>query len=481
MMAVVDPLAEASARVACATLIQRCAHAVCVGAPLYNHGKVRECIYLYAAAAERCMQHREGLPAEVIAHLQEAISAAGEQFSASHRAWVLRNGLDRAVASAVQICGSRSPPPEDAKNGTPVTPSKKVTGDCWAADCRHKAQFSTRESACRLLELPNDMSALLLGPLSAVSLSCLGGTCTALHKQARAHAATRLESVWPSPRGAGAEERCHVLWARTLHAIEEMVDHVGPNPSRRRWWDEWPQLMVAEAREALAPGTVDMGDFVRGGRRAIEALLTQHQLGLQWMVDAGWPPLHAAATMLLSSCCAAQLGRCIRQRRTTFAASCHALASALRERAAAISAPAPPVYAAIEGPMGLASADPVWRQLLRTPLRSGASFVVSAPVQACAYPTAVPDGTNHGPLERLISAACELRSGATIVCFVSEAQRCAGDALRTCIQTGPAAYVLPPLCTVTVIAEYLPGEWTHGGEAAPVPRRCVCVRVHAPY
>ena len=163
-------------------------------------------------------------------------------------------------------------------------------------------------------------------------------------------------------------------------------------------------------------------------------------------------------------CGAATIGHALREGAAGFAASAHALGDALRLRAAAVSTPAPPTYAAIQGPVGLAAADPAWLAMLRpldarrldatddatdddtndaaarslrstpctellggaagaagapdsaplasAPFAGGApstsSFVASAPVQACAHPTCMPHAAGGGPLYRLSSAPCSL-------------------------------------------------------------------------
>ena len=195
------------------------------------------------------------------------------------------------------------------------------------------------------------------------------------------------------------------------------------------------------------------------------------------MIDAGWPVTHAAATMLLLACGSSAIGRSIRDKSSAYAASAHALCDALRQRALHVSTAAPPCYAAVEGLFGLAVADEGWRALLE-PLPAGHTFVARAPALACAHPTRVPGVRGSGPVHRLASSACELRDGATIVCFLSD-YRGAGDALRSLLQVGPHAYALPPLAEVTLVATLESGAWAH--EGATVRRRCVCVRIRTPY
>jgi len=197
------------------------------------------------------------------------------------------------------------------------------------------------------------------------------------------------------------------------------------------------------------------------------------------MVDAGWTPTHSATAMLLLACGSGAIGRAIGQRSPAFAASTHALINALRHRAWSISTAAPPAYASIEGSFGLAAADPVWRELLSGEVRVGHKLTTSSPLQAALHPTRLPDPDSGGPVHRLVSAACELRMGGPLVCFLSE-RGGRGEALRTLLQTSPIGFALPPLATIKLVAIHEPGEW-HVGQREPIWRRCFCVTVHVAY
>lgn len=281
------------------------------------------------------------------------------------------------------------------------------------------------------------------------------------------------------PLGGGVP-RTHPRWARTLHALDLLECLIGPRPSSRQWWHEWPKLCAVDAAHT-DQSPVDMRSFIRGGDKSIPAMLQQYAAGLSWMVDAGWTPLTATIAMLLLACGSAAIGHAIRSKSRELAASIHALSAALRHRAWAITTAAPPTYASVEGYFGLAASDPSWLALLEPGVPLGCTFRTCAPLQACIHPSrlpAVPEPAADGPIHRVVSAACELRVGGPIVCFISEV-RSQGDALRTLMQTSPIGYALPPLAEITLVAVHRPGEWRHGDMT--VWRHCFCVTVRAFY
>ena len=360
-----------------------------------------------------------------------------------------------------------------------------------------------------LLELPEDVGQLVLSKCSARSLANLARTCRSMRLVCLKEGAARMRKCQPKLfRGMVSAADAHPRWLRTLASLEALEAAVGPRPplASRKWWDEWTELRMAEAAHT-GQQPINPTMFGPGGERSIKALLRQYAAGLSWMVDAGWAPLQASAVMLLLACGSAALGHSIRNKSDTFAASAHALFDALRQRAWGISTPAPPTFASIEGIFGLASADPAWCSLLANDVSIGHSFVTSAPIQACLHPSRLPTpdeadfgAAGHGqgqqphgvgsngsatfsslssPLHRAASAACELRFGGPIVCFLSEVRDLQGDCLRTLIQTSPISYALPPLSRVTLVAMHGPGELHHCSN--PLWRRTFCVTVSAEY
>ena len=503
-----DELAQASARVACALLVQRCMHAVRWGAPLYNKGALHECISVYELAAHACVNHPQNIPPSVITRLESALSESLKQSCASRKAWLLRHGLDDAIKVAVAIANANVSPPPAPRGDAESEGGKVRHRDSWSssgeADARGEASTvgwdaGSRQrrhkrsprppsppDVCHLLRLPHDLATILLSDMPALALGRLASTCSSLRALVHTHTATIIERVAPAlvegmAPHAEAGATFYARWLRTLHARELVQARVPRNANGRRFWDEWPRMMAAEeVRLNRGPeAVVDLRAFMRGGARSVARLLLTHQHGVRWMLDAGWTAADACATMLLLSCGAATLGHAVREGNADFAASVHAVCDALRARAAGVSTPAPYTYAAIEGRYGLAAADPQWQQLLGADATVGRAFVTCAPVLAGTHPTRMPDAECAGPLYRLASAPCELRRGAPLVCFLSEPPRCGGDALRTMLQVGPSAYALPPLSTVTLVATLAPGQWVHAGEV--IQRRCLCVRVRTPY
>ena len=472
-----DELAQASARVACALLVQRCMHAVRWGAPLYNKGALHECISVYELAARACVNHPQNIPPSVITRLESALSESLKQSCASRKAWLLRRGLDDAIKVAVAIANANvSPPPAPRSDAEREGGGKVRHRDSWSssgeADARVEASTvgwdagsrqrrhkrSSRPPSppdvCHLLRLPHDLAAILLSDMPALALGRLASTCSSLRALVHAHTATIVERVAPAwwrawrhtrrpappstPVGSGPCTRGSLVQAR-----------VPRNANGRRFWDEWPRMMAAEeVRLNRGPeAVVDLRAFMRGGARSVARLLLTHQHGVRWMLDAGWTAADACATMLLLSCGAATLGHAVREGNADFAASVHAVCDALRARAAGVSTPAPYTYAAIEGRYGLAAADPQWQQLLGADATVGRAFVTCAPVLRGPARRACP--TRNAPgrctASRAPRASCAAR--APLVCFLSEPPRCGGDALQTMLQV-PSAYALPPLSTV---------------------------------
>lgn len=332
--------------------------------------------------------------------------------------------------------------------------------------------------------LPHEMTLDVLRHLGGADLGALSGTCRAM----RANAATTAERLvramrrsLPDPAGSAAVP----CWPRALVAAERLEVAVGPCPSHP-WWREWAPMRVDEVR-LLEGRRIEELAFMPGGALSIASLVQRYRHGLTWMLQAGWPLAHATRCMLLSAYCSSAMGASVREGSPRYAASTHALASTLQQRAWCITAAAPKTYASIDGTFGLCKSDPAWLALLDPDLAAsfvGRSFVTSAPIQASADPTtlpAVPSATSGGgggfpetvPLHRLSSAAFELRHGGGLVCFRSEHKP--GANLLGLVQTSPTGYQLPPLATVTLEGVEQPGAWEVNG--CVVWRRLFTVRV----
>ena len=505
-------------RLGAAWLVQRCTHAIRLGAPMYNAGAIYECTELYRTTIIECMRHPHNVP-EAVQRIFHEVLGRHSLISASRRAWDFRRALDQAISIATAVC---SPPPQTRKDSPTsimhvpaVAPSDARDAHGWdpasRIQARRRPHSSTAASSCsdassprnsRLISMPCDVLPLVLGHLCACELSALARTCTTLRGSSYAMAAAAVCASEPALRrdvrartgrtghvdigaaggGGGADVVSGAApepsWVRTLHAIETVETYVGPRPVGRAWWNEWPALRRAESSSTTSE-VIDDAAFGRGGSHSIKVLLSQHAASLSWMVDAGWTPLHASITMLLLACTAAAIGRAIRDRSPAFAATVHALTDAMRQRARMVRSAAPPTYASIEGSFGLSEADPIWLELLHAGVALGHRFVTCAPLQAAIHPTRLPDPTHGGPVHRLVSAACEIRNGGPLVCFLSE-RGSPGDPLRTLLQTSPIGYALMPLATIELVAIHEPDTW-HAGNREPVPRRCFCVRVRVDY
>ena len=472
--------ATSSTRLAAAQLVQRCALAIAIGAALYNRGATNECIEVYAQAMRTSLGCAE-TPPDVSCAFQDALQSSQTFLSASRRAWSLRRALNEAILAAAQTAGASCPPPSASPTTTgwehyqrvlkrpAVRSYKESTSACRLSEAQ--------DELCYLLALPHEMSMCVLSQLPARVLARLACTCTSLHQRVHEHAVVAMRMLQPKlfQGTPAAGEFQHPRWLHSLMSIELLTEAVGPPPADgRKWTHEWAAMRTAEAlHTGQAPP--DARTFLPGGERSIKALLQKYAAGLSWMIDCGWSPVHASCTMLLLACGSSAIGASIRARSSEFAASAHALCDALRQRAWAISTPAPPTYASIEGQFGLATTDDVWAQLLAEDVRPGLTFLTSAPLQASVHPTRMPEAARqNGPMHRLASAACELRCGGPIVCFLS---RAGGnrEPLRTLIQTSPIGFALPPLVTVRLVSAHEPGAWQHGGNV--MWRKCFCVHI----
>jgi len=492
-----DPLASASSRVAAAWLVNRVTSAIAVGAPLYNSGAVAECVDIYADTISCCVA-QSNIPPNVRDLFLDAVQRCEGLISISRKAWELRHALDLGIKEAASIAdASRSPSPEPwAVKPSVGRVASSAAG--WQAVNRasrlprhapspgdHASRPNSRQrladesspltplspSCCQLLALPEDVQPEILNQLGGCTLGALSGTCRAFRLSARAHAAELLRADQPSLfRGVAVAERSHARWPRALHSLEMLEQKVGPRPGSRRWADEWPALRAADSELSLGV-IVDQRPFAPGGEGCIRAMLRHNAAGVSWMIDAGWSLLHASTCMALLAGGSVAIGHSIRERSCAFAASAHGLCDVLRQRACAISTAAPPTYASMDGPFGLAVADPGWLALLQRDTAPGCTFVTSAPLQAYLNPRGQPhEGTDetallepHGPVVLFVSA----RSGQ-------------GDVLRTLLQISPVSFALPPLATVTLVGTTAAGD-LHDDTFGPIMRQCICVRVGVPY
>lgn len=487
-----------------AVLVRHCARVVSTGAPMYNRGSIRECADYLQTSAHSLLQGNLLEPKTQQIFLK-ALTSASELTSAAQRAWTLRLAFDEVIRNSVSYSSAQQRPAsrQSSAERPPSPPPRSVArldlgrAGGTSSSSSSSSSRSSPPSLSPLLGLPEELTALIVVRLDGRSLGVLGSVCHSLRTLAWAAAQDAMRRLQPDlfrrKEGAGLgsapvrsaaaadEGSAEPHWARSLHAIELLQAAVGPRPTHP-WWQEWAAMRMEEARITSHHGVVvvaDVASYLPGGERSIGSLLRQYAGGLSWMLDAGWPLTHAASTMLLLACGSSAIGYSIRQRTPQFAASAHMLADALRQRAWSISTSVPPTYASIEGVFGLASADPGWSELLRADVTLGYSFVTTAPVQASLNPTRLPESEGYiEPVHRIGSAACELRVGGPLVCFLSDWGG-RGDNLRTLVQTSPIGFALPPIATITLVAVHEPGTWQSDGQV--MWRRRFCVRMRCPY
>ena len=513
-------------------LAQHCAYAIHLGSPLYNQGATQECAALYEEAIKAIIE-THATPGYIIKHLCDALDNSQSLVSASRRAWALRNSLDMVlnVVASPSLASSPTPteepvveeasgwssvsravrPARRAQHPEPAPPASQIASPASSASPFPSIGRSDSSGGgrCLLLALPEDVAELVLLPLSSRDLGQLSGTCSALRRRAHARAESMMRAYQPMLfRSLASGERVHAgAWVRSLCAVEQLVARVGPRPHGRNWWNEWVALRLAEGVHTGDNNTVDPRSFRPGGERSIKALLRQYAAGLSWMVDAGWTPLNASATMLLLACGSTALGQSIRTNSTEFAASAHALLSALRQRARGISTPAPPSYASLAD---LAAADPAWLALVDHPSEATGDeqpnlhmgdvhIVTNAPLQASLFPRQPtqeqqPQEQPPQPPQPQVQVGAaadaqvadgddvevweDLGSPGPLVCFLSE-RRGPGDVLSTLIQISPITFALPPISTIRLVADHPANGWQLGDHT--MTRRCLCVTARVVY
>lgn len=145
-----DPLAAESARVAAALLVQRCAFAISVGAPLYNCGDASACGDVYERTMRSCIQ--PSLPTEVRRIFEDALANSRLLVSASRKAWELRRALDLAVELATAIANATHSPAtttygRSGRRGSVETPANMpaVASELWTSNARAAKSSSRRE------------------------------------------------------------------------------------------------------------------------------------------------------------------------------------------------------------------------------------------------------------------------------------------------------------------------------------------------
>mmetsp|Transcript_35013 Transcript_35013/g.57941 ORF Transcript_35013/g.57941 Transcript_35013/m.57941 type:complete len:396 (-) Transcript_35013:172-1359(-) len=281
------------------------------------------------------------------------------------------------------------------------------------------------------------------------------------------------------------EAACHA-WARSLTALEELEEHIGPAPSRT-WQDEWVRMRMEQAR-LLAISTRNIEAFERhcdamhdqiveafevGGQLTIEVEAKQScSRMIAWKEHRGWGPRAACAGTLLISCGSAALACSLMERSPRYAASLYELHRILDERAW-LGDVAPETFASLHGPFGAATEDASWSVLSADPspgLTWRSKGVVLAMV---ANQSSFPDGNGFRcPVNERGEVRYELRDS-DIVRFISSAPDRSGS--HSLVETDLNVFRLPPLALVRLERTENCGEWRANGHL--VQRRCYTVSV----
>lgn len=452
--------------------------ALALWSPRYNAGDALGCARAYRDVAVTVMAS-EIIGADLKVLLESALKQEDREFSASHRAWTLRSALDATLNTMLCIV---TPTRDD--------PSRRVAGEashwgraerCVSADSITgpvlKAQAKTTAARGQLGSLPPELIDLIFAELGMRTLSVAARVCVAWADQALATARLRLSSK--KLRSLDCDRVLgHMGWMSILEAVERLEQCAGPKPVDQNWWNEWPALRAEEMMCSGQPSLARTENFDRGGPDSLRNLLKQYSLTLAWMVDAGWPPLDAAACICLNACRTA-LARQLQQLPSMHtggalkhAASSHTIAEILRDRASRVDSPAPLAYASFCcGPSGLAECDEAWFALVDSSATAGACIRTSVMLKASSDPFVV-DGLGAPTSFGAVETGWD-RLASPVICVRSE--RPSGGRLRSLVQASPYLYLLPPLATVTLEKVDQPGQWEVHGRT--IWRSCYTVRV----
>lgn len=285
--------------------------------------------------------------------------------------------------------------------------------------------------------------------------SLMSARAVAMEWYTQAEVAAEL-IVRRSMRSLPPESGCIMCWPRALAALDAFQRAVGPKPERS-WWQEWPQLRLAETK--LAGSQCESDEiFQRGGGGSCAKALRKYSTCISWMVAAGWTTPHAVACLLLGAGGTEALGHALRSGSCQHAASAHALWEALAVRAAQLTLAkpgwsAPPTYACLGGRFGLMASDPVWANLLLPGAKPGLSFITSSLVQATSEPMCPCDGSGALGFGVCVQGAAHagfvhVTMGAEVVVFVSSPSSSAGH--HSLLLSSPQGYHLPPMARVTL-------------------------------
>ena len=233
---------------------------------------------------------------------------------------------------------------------------------------------------------------------------------------------------------------------------------IGAAQPSRSWETEWQRLRSDEL--ALTGQSVPPGAFGRGGSESVERRVAAFEKTIAWAKAAGWSDVHAEAYTLISCCGRAALARALRANSPAYAACTHLAFEALSSAASSLREPAPPCYTSLEGRFGLCALDPCWAALLDAGAKVGLQLVTSAIVFGDAGAGALKAEGFHKLVNRDGATEYELQES-DIVCFRSAPT--ADDGIRSLVQTGAAAYDVPPMTTCTLEGVDAPGEWEEHG------------------
>ena len=285
--------------------VQIIATAIAVGAPQYNRGDSDACYHTYRLTAQmllgslRCPLHTEH--AEL---LLSALTRASKMLSASRRAWVVREALDRIMLECVAAAsGADGSAPKAARRAggtvavganqsastllacprsssprasSPSSPPPTSAAGAARRGARGAAAASIAEARLARARAPPPPSSPCAdahhrgGDRGASSSAAAPAPAPAVAAPAAALAAapSLMGGVAPPPpAGVGPPA------IRALGALEALEERVGGRPSHP-WWVEWTPMRCEEMRLTEQPQYADQPElFNAGGPLSIRALL----------------------------------------------------------------------------------------------------------------------------------------------------------------------------------------------------------------
>jgi len=269
-----------------------------------------------------------------------------------------------------------------------------------------------------------------------------------------------------------------------LLSLDEVV---GRAPTDRTWRDEWMELNLELARTSGFDIEATRPKLEPGGKFHYDTKLANYEHQVSYKTATGWSVEDAEAHVALSGACSPVLAESIKTGETRFAASCHAIYSALVQAAKLQTTTPPTCYSWIHGKGGLNEIDHKFASL-EVPDANGFRGLTCAGEISCIGPTQTFDISEMFPRDGAKPQRREMSGGQAtfkdldgdVVAFISRPEDNAG--LHSVINTGGAgSYRVPPQCLVVFKRYHSAGTWEVETASGAVRPDCGCFEVHITY